>query len=234
MRAAARCGRGSPSSTPTPARFEIIAEPPTETNGSGMPVIGAMPIVMPTFTKTWNRNANTIPAATIAPYRSEARRHDLQPAPDDEQVEKQEHGCADEAALLGDRGEREVGRVRRQIVERGLGRAGHAAAADTAGADRDLRLRQVVGVRVREASRLVGLEHVARRRTGSHQSTAAREQRPDRRRSARDAASGCRRRRARPMSTACRRARCRRRAAGRRARSGRRRGRSSSAARRAA
>ena len=37
------------------------------TNGNGMPVTGAMPIVIPTLTKTWNRNANTIPAATIAP-----------------------------------------------------------------------------------------------------------------------------------------------------------------------
>ena len=35
-----------------------------------MPVIGAIPIVMPTFTNTWNRNANTIPAAAIAPNRS--------------------------------------------------------------------------------------------------------------------------------------------------------------------
>ena len=44
----------------------IIDEPPTETNGSGMPVIGAIPIVIPPFTKTWNRNTNTIPPATIA------------------------------------------------------------------------------------------------------------------------------------------------------------------------
>ena len=49
-----------------PARFEIIDEPPTETNGSGMPVIGAIPIVIPTLTNTWKSKANTIPAATIA------------------------------------------------------------------------------------------------------------------------------------------------------------------------
>ena len=35
---------------PIAARLLIIDEPPTETNGSGMPVIGAIPIVMPTFT----------------------------------------------------------------------------------------------------------------------------------------------------------------------------------------
>ena len=50
----------------------IIDEPPTETNGSGMPVIGAMPIVIALFTKTWNRNMNAIPPATIAQYRSRA------------------------------------------------------------------------------------------------------------------------------------------------------------------
>ena len=115
-----------------PARFVIIDEPPTETNGSGMPVIGAMPIVMPTLTKTWNRKANTIPAATIAPKRSGCGRDDLQPSPDDEQVEEQERRGAEEAALLGERGEREVGRVRRQVVERRLRRAGDAAAAHAA------------------------------------------------------------------------------------------------------
>ena len=35
-------------------------EPPTLTNGSGMPVTGAIPIVMPTFTKTWKSSAKTI------------------------------------------------------------------------------------------------------------------------------------------------------------------------------
>ena len=48
------------------ARLLIIAEPPTEVNGSGMPVIGAMPIVMPTLTKICTSSAKTIPAATIA------------------------------------------------------------------------------------------------------------------------------------------------------------------------
>ena len=52
---------------PIARRFATIDEPPTVTNGSGMPVTGAMPIVIPTLTNTWNRNANTIPPATIAP-----------------------------------------------------------------------------------------------------------------------------------------------------------------------
>src|SRR5205823_7979119 len=60
------------SSTPIAARFAIIDEPPTLTNGSGMPVIGAMPIVIPTFTKIWNSKATTMPPATIAEYGSRA------------------------------------------------------------------------------------------------------------------------------------------------------------------
>ena len=38
-------------------RLAIIDEPPTLTSGNGMPVIGASPIVIPTFTNTWKRNA---------------------------------------------------------------------------------------------------------------------------------------------------------------------------------
>ena len=56
-----------------PSRFVTSDEPPTLTNGSGMPVTGAIPIVMPTFTKTWKRSAKTMPAATIAEYGSEAQ-----------------------------------------------------------------------------------------------------------------------------------------------------------------
>ena len=37
-----------------------------------MPVIGAIPIVMPTLTKIWNRSAITMPPATIAEKRSRA------------------------------------------------------------------------------------------------------------------------------------------------------------------
>ena len=44
----------------------IIDDPPTETNGKGIPVIGAIPIVMALFTNTWNRNMNAIAPATTA------------------------------------------------------------------------------------------------------------------------------------------------------------------------
>ena len=54
------------------SRLAIIAEPPALTNGSGIPVTGAMPIAMPTLTKIWNRNATTIPPAAIAENASRA------------------------------------------------------------------------------------------------------------------------------------------------------------------
>ena len=38
----------------------------------GMPVIGAIPIVMPTLMKTWNSRATTIPPAAIAEKASRA------------------------------------------------------------------------------------------------------------------------------------------------------------------
>src|SRR5262245_15514397 len=59
-------------STPMRTRFATIDEPPTVTNGKGIPVTGATPIVIPTLTKTWKRNATTRPPATTTPYRSEA------------------------------------------------------------------------------------------------------------------------------------------------------------------
>src|SRR5581483_1971267 len=51
---------------PIARKFVIIDEPPTETNGNGMPVIGAIPIVIAAFTNTWNRNMNAIAPATTA------------------------------------------------------------------------------------------------------------------------------------------------------------------------
>ena len=59
-----------------------------------------------------------------------------QAAPDDEQVEEQQDRGADEAALLGEGGEDEVGRVLGEVVEPGLARALDAAAREAAGADR--------------------------------------------------------------------------------------------------
>ena len=81
-----------------------------------------------------------MPPATIAQYRSRAPATIFSAAPDDEQVEQQQERRAEEAALLGERGEREVGRVLGQVVEPRLRRAEHAAPAQAARADRGDRL----------------------------------------------------------------------------------------------
>ena len=47
-----------------------IAEPPYDTNGSGRPVIGMMPSVIPMFSNVWNANQQTTPPATSGPNRS--------------------------------------------------------------------------------------------------------------------------------------------------------------------
>ena len=47
-------------------------EPPTLTNGSGMPVTGAMPIVIPTLMKIEKSSEKTIAPATIAENASPA------------------------------------------------------------------------------------------------------------------------------------------------------------------
>ena len=121
---------------PIAARFITIAEPPKLTNGSGIPVTGASPIVMPTLTKIWNSSTNAIAPATMAENASLADGDDLDRAPDHEQVEQQQDRRADEAALLGERGEHEVRRVLGQVVEVRLGRVLDAAAAQAAGARR--------------------------------------------------------------------------------------------------
>ena len=94
-----------------------------------MPVIGAIPIVMPTLTKIWNSSANTSPPATIAENGSRAMRDDPQAAPDHQQVEHEQDRRAEEATLLGERGEDEVRVMLGQEVERGLRRVVDAAAA---------------------------------------------------------------------------------------------------------
>ena len=47
-------------------------DPPTDTNGSGMPVTGAIPTVIPTLIAIWTKSATAIPPATIAENGSRA------------------------------------------------------------------------------------------------------------------------------------------------------------------
>ena len=41
--------------------------------GSGIPVTGMIPIVMPMFTNTWNKKTTAIPPAMMLPYMSRDR-----------------------------------------------------------------------------------------------------------------------------------------------------------------
>ena len=95
-------------------------------------MIGAIPIVIAQLTNTWNRNMNEIPPATIALYRSRALVTISEASPDDQEIEQEQDRAAEEPSLLGQRGEREVGRVRGQVVEPRLRRAEHATAAQPA------------------------------------------------------------------------------------------------------
>ena len=66
-------------------------------NGNGMPVIGMMPMVMPMFSNTWIANIASTPIASSVPKKSEDNsairqiRHDQQP------VQREQRGAADEA-----------------------------------------------------------------------------------------------------------------------------------------
>ena len=95
-----------------------------------MPVTGAMPIVMPTLTKTWKRKREDEAARDDGAVQVAGHGHHPQAPPDDEQVEEQQDRRPEEPALLGERREDEVGRVLGEVVEAGLARLVHAATVD--------------------------------------------------------------------------------------------------------
>ena len=85
--------------------------------GSGIPVTGAIPIVIPTLTKTWKRKADHDPAGDDRAERVARDRDHAEAAPDDQQVEAEQQRGAEEATLLRERGEDEVGVVLGEVVE---------------------------------------------------------------------------------------------------------------------
>ena len=58
---------------PRPIAMLTSDAPPWVTNGSGIPVIGMIPITMPTFTTSWNRIIDANPAANSVPNGSRER-----------------------------------------------------------------------------------------------------------------------------------------------------------------
>src|SRR5262245_14815946 len=110
--------------------------------GRGMPVIGMMPIVMPTFWNTWNTSMDSTPMHMSVPSRSLAiwavRQMRMAMS-----AQAEHGGRPDEAHLLPQRGEDEVGVLLRHEAEPGLGALEQPLAGCPARGDRRLGLGQV-------------------------------------------------------------------------------------------
>jgi hypothetical protein len=52
------------------AKLVIKLEPPYDMNGNGIPVIGMIPMVIPTLMNIWNAHSATIPQASNVPNES--------------------------------------------------------------------------------------------------------------------------------------------------------------------
>ena len=116
----------------------------SDMNGSGMPVIGMIPSVMPMFSKIWNANIASTPTARACRRSRTTAARCARGARRAARRARCTSRAADEAELLPHHGEDEVGvllghvRVLRQrAVEQ-------ARAAEAAGDDRGLRLLEVV------------------------------------------------------------------------------------------
>ena len=98
----------------------MIAEPPYDMNGNGMPVIGMMPIVIPMFSKTWN--AKIAEHADREQRAEEIGRQQRGPPepPHQQPVEPDQRRAADEAELLTHHREDEVGVLLGHVAEVGL------------------------------------------------------------------------------------------------------------------
>ena len=122
-----------------PIRLIISDEPPSLTNGSGMPLVGSSPSTTLMLTNAWMA---TIVVSAEREERAEGigrLQRDAQAAPGDDAEADQQAARADEAELLGDHRVDEVG-VRLGQIEELLDAVHQAAAGDAAGADRDERL----------------------------------------------------------------------------------------------
>ena len=80
-------------------------------SGSVTPVMGMIPMVIPTLTKTWNMSIAATPAGDQRAEQVLRHHDDPQRAPDQQRVQAQHERRADEAVLLADGREDEVGVV---------------------------------------------------------------------------------------------------------------------------
>ena len=145
---AARTGVGRicrPTLASTPAANIVVtsAVPPNDTNGSGMPVTGSSPTTAPMLMTAWPTIHTVMPAASSTPNRSGARNAARMPRTREADEERDHEQPADQAELLADDREDEVGVRVREEVPFGPARA-EADAGQPAAADRDERLRDLV------------------------------------------------------------------------------------------
>ena len=124
------------SRMPTAARLMVSAEPPALMNGSGMPVTGRSAVTTIMLTRACDGEPGRDAAGQQA--REGVGRRDRDPVAlvGDDDEERHDGQRADEAPLLADDGEDEVGRGRRQVQELLLALA-EAEAGDAAERQRD-------------------------------------------------------------------------------------------------
>ena len=84
-------------------------EPPDDTNGSGTPVMGSTPTTAPMLTNAWTRIHAVTPVATSIPKRSGARNATRTPSRPEGDEQSDDGERAEQAELLADDGEDEVG-----------------------------------------------------------------------------------------------------------------------------
>ena len=114
---------------------------------------------MPLLTNTYTANVSVRLPAIRRENVSCACARDVEPAADDEHVQHHQHEAADEAPLLADHREDEIGRALRQEFELRLAAVHVALAEHAARADRDLRLDRVIAGAERVVLRVQEREH---------------------------------------------------------------------------
>ncbi len=132
----------SVSRMPRPRAALMSDAPPWVTNGSGMPVMGMTPRTMPTLTISWKSSIAGEAARERQPEGSlGAPAHD-EDAPDEQREERQHDHAAQEAQLLADAREHEVGGLHGQVSGPSMPLV-RPRPKQAAGAHRDLRLLQL-------------------------------------------------------------------------------------------
>ncbi len=150
-----------------PIRFISSDDPPKLTRGSGVPLVGMMPITTLMLTSACSATIAVRPDRQKRPEAVWRAQGDAQAAPRDNQETDEDGRRADEPQLLGDDGVDEVG-VRLRQVEELLDAVHQSASPDAARADRDERLDDLEAVAERVLPRVEEGEEPAPAVSGAH------------------------------------------------------------------